>query len=88
LSHSMQHRSRDDSRSLDQVMLFERPEKFPDVLGRGVQAYAELSTDLLRDLRFLAVLFEEFQYSGAHKVEPIHATVSDVEDDSAVLVMG
>jgi len=69
-------------------MLFQMREKFLDIGSNSFTRNSELIAQLVGYLSFRVALFQEFEDARAHKVRTEHLSVEDVEDDSAVLIVG
>ena len=63
-------------------------EKFANVGLDSFSRYAELPADFLGDPGFGVAELEKLEHTRAHQVQPKHLSLTYVEDDGAVLVMG
>ena len=70
------------------MVLSEMREKFLKVGYHGLPRYSEGLADFVGDLLLGVGLLQKFEHPRAHEVQPIHLSVEDIKDDSAVLVMG
>jgi hypothetical protein len=73
---------------LQQMMSLEMGQKFTEIEGDDIPIDAELFTDLFCDLCFHVALFQELQHSRADQIQPEHLSMTDIEHDGAVLVVG
>ena len=71
----------------DEAMRFEIGEKFLKIRGDGLARDAEFAADGIGDLYVRTSLFQEFEHAGTDKVQPVHLSVKDVQDDSAICVV-
>jgi hypothetical protein len=69
------------------MMLSEMREKFLKVGNNGLPRYSERLADFVSDLLFGIGLLQKFEHPRAHEVQPIHLSMEDIKDDSAVLVV-